>query len=495
MLSGAQVEILAEKVYRILADVGFLVENETLTGIMLQKGCTPASDRRVKIPRSLVDEMVSFQKQTQAQNGRDMELVPLCGPDWTHHIIWNRQQDQMRARLKREFLMPAFDCGPTVYYDYVNGGPKPVDTEIFDLMMKFAEATPEIGYTSTWYRQDVPPMIERIDSLARGMRLTRKLDGIEAIYPEVVKYLQEASEIITGRQGDSSFLAGSECINMPLILERRSAEDILARKEAGVHRYHIASMPTMGINTPVTVAGSIVMGAAEILGGMAACWCADPESDLSGRMITLLVDMRNANSTPTGPEACLYELGVKQLFDDIWGGHCMVEVFFSPGASKPGLQAVFENFFGSYNRALWEGRPDIPYAGMGTLHNGGLGSPTQFMLDLEIRKAQWFDRTIAVNDDSIDFEEICERIRTRTDFLASDHTLHHFRKLWASKIFLSESPQGGGAWDGTEKAILDKCEEMWRANLAQWKPPEWPEEILRAMDALVLRAKKEFGIS
>lgn len=494
MLSGTQVETLAEKVHRILADTGVMIENQALAEIMLTKGCTAGNDRRLKIPHALLDEMVSFQKQTQAEYDSDTQLVPLCGPDWTHHIIWNRQQDNMRARLKREFLMPAFDCGPTTYYDYAKRQPRGVDTEIFDTMMKFAEATPEIGYTSTWYRQDIPPMIERLDSLARGLRLTRKLDGIEAIYPEVVKYLRDASEIITGRPGDSSFLAGSECMTMPLILEHRSAEDILARKAASVHRYHVASMPTLGINTPVTLAGAIVMGAAEILGGMVACWCADPESDLSGRMITLLVDMRNANSTPTGPEACLYNMGVKQLFDEVWGGHCMVEVFFSPVARKPGLQAVFENFLGSYNRALWEGRPDIPYAGMGTLHNGGLGSPTQFMLDLEIRKAEWFDRTIRVDDDTTDFEEICERIRTRADFLSSDHTLRNFRKLWTSKIFLSDDPDGGDTWDGTEKAILDRCEEMWRANVAKWKAPEWPDEVLRAIDALVLRAKKEFGV-
>lgn len=170
----------------------------------------------------------------------------------------------------------------------------------------------------------------------------------------------------------------------------------------------------------------------------------------------------------------------------------MVEVFFSPVAQKPGLQAVFENFFGTYNRTLWEGRPDFPYAGMGTLKSGSLGSPTQFMLDMEIRKAQWFDRSVKVDEETIDFAEICERIKGRSDFLSSEHTMRHFRKLWTSKLFLSDDPYAG-AWDGTEKAILDKCEEMWRANLARWQPPVWPEETLKALDALVLRAKKEFS--
>jgi len=174
----------------------------------------------------------------------------------------------------------------------------------------------------------------------------------------------------------------------------------------------------------------------------------------------------------------------------------MVEVFFSPTARRPGLQAVFENFYATSCRQRWDGRPDIPYAGMGTLYNGGLGSPTQFMLDMEIRKAQWACRdTIEVSDESLDFEEVAEVTRDRGSFLTSDHTMRHFRELWTSEFFRSDDPWGGGSWDGTEKAILDRCEEKWRSNLGAWKPPEWPEDTIRAMDGLVARAKKEFGIN
>ena len=109
-------------------------------------------------------------------------------------------------------------------------------------------------------------MMERLESLRRSMDLTGKFAGIEAIYPEVVNYLKEASVILTGDSGRSAYLAGLECMSSPLILERRSAQDILKRKKHGVNRYHVASMPTLGVSTPVTLAGSITMGAAEVLG-------------------------------------------------------------------------------------------------------------------------------------------------------------------------------------------------------------------------------------
>ena len=495
MISSSGVERLTEKVYKILADIGIMVENDEVTKACLEKGCTAGADHRIKIPREIIDEMVAFLKPRQEEYERNHDLIYTCGPDWTHHLMWTGQTETFREMYKKQFLMQAFDCGPTTFYDYREGKVAAVNGEVFETMLKFAQATPEIGYTSMWYRQDMPAEIERIESLRRAMDFTDKFAGIEAIYPEVVKYHKEASEILSGDPKASTYLAGSECMTMPLILEKRSAEDIIARKKHGVNRYHVASMPTLGVSTPCTLAGSVIMGAAEILGGMAVCWCVDPESDISGRMITLVTDMRNGNATTFGPLNGQFNNAVRQLFNEKWGGHCMVEVFFSPTSRRPGLQTVFENFYGSNCRQRWDNNPAVPYAGMGTLHNGGLGSPTQLMLDMEIRKAEWaYKDEIVVDDETMDWDEIVKITEEKGNFLMSDHTMRHFRDLWTSECFRSEDPSAG-AWDGSEKAILDKCDEMWRANLEKWEPPTtWTDDQKKAMDALVARAKKEFGV-
>lgn len=495
MLKSSAVEKLSEKALALLTDVGVLVENDEMVKMCLAKGCTEGPDHRLRIPRRLIDEMVAFQQKSQKADAEMQALVQTCGPDWAHYLDWTGQAEAFRKMYKKKFLMQAFDCGPTTFYDYSAGKVRPVNTEIFDMMMKFAEATPEIGSTSMWYRQDLPPQIERLASLRRSMDLTSKFAGIEAIYPEVVKYLKEASVILTGDPKSSAFLAGSECMTMPLVFEKRSAEDVLARKKAGVRRYHIASMPTMGVSTPTTLAGSIIMGAAELLGGMAVCWCVDPESDITARMITLIADMRNGNSTTFGPYYCQYDNAVRQMFDKLWGGHCLVEVFFSPTSRKPGLQAMFENYYGTGCRRRWDKNANIPYAGMGTLFNGGLGSPTQFMLDMEIRKVEWlYGKTIKISDETMDFDEIVAVTKAHGNFLTSDHTVKHCRELWTCDYFRSDDPYSGTGWDGSEKAILDRCEEAWRANLARWQPPTVPEDKKQAMDQLIARAKKEFGI-
>ena len=269
-------EILRDKVYELLWDIGVKIENDELEQIMLKSGCRKGSNGRIKIPGNLIEDYMKYQKSRVNTDKEDEKLYSYYGIDWAHHLIWNGKREESLKKIKTELKIAAFDCGPMKYYDYKDNKIKPIDTDIFTSMMKFAQSTDEIGYISTWYRSDVPPKIERIDSLILGLQYTDKVDGIEAIYPEVIKYLIEISEIITGRQGDSSYLSGSECITSPLILEKRSAADILERAKRGVKRYHIASMPTIGVASPIALADSIVLGASEILGGLVVSNCADP---------------------------------------------------------------------------------------------------------------------------------------------------------------------------------------------------------------------------
>ena len=483
--------LLKQKTLQLLAEVGIAVEHEELVGIMLDKGCSEGPTGRIRIPSGLIDEFVAVQEKTRSEDDDDQQLHPWCGIDWTHWLMWTGQKEHMRRRLGSDFAMSAFDCGPTHYYDYQASEAVAVNTEIFVEMMKFAEATPEIGYVSTWYRQDVAQPTERIASLILGLQYTKKVDGIEAIDPEVIKYLVEIGEIMTGEANSDCYLAGSECLLSPLILEHRAAGDMLERARLGIRKYHMASMPAVGMSTPVTLAGAILMSAAEILGGLIVAYCLDPEGDLTGRMISTVLDMRTANASSAGPETVMVDLAVKKLFDDCLGGHLWTEVFLSPSASHPGLQAVYENFYAASAYARLSGSSFVPYPGMGTLANGGTGSPTQFMLDMEIRKSQFqVQDQIPVTEDTLAFEQICEAISQGDSFLASEHTVSHFRELWRSELFppTQPAPQDSG---GDEKRILDECEQRWRANVARWEPPQWPADTTRALEDVLKRAEQE----
>lgn len=491
MLSSSQIEVLRDRTLQMLAEVGLRVESDELVEAMVASGCTRHhATGRVLVPGQLVEQLVVKLAPNQWIDADDQSLHPFCGIDWTHWLMWTGQKEAVRERMRSEFLMPAFDCGPTTYYDYRAQQSRPVDTDVFITMKKLAEATPEIGYISTWYRQDVPKETERLESLVLALQYTTKVDGIEAIDPRVIKYLVEAGEIMSGVEKDARYLAGSECLTSPLILDHRSAEDMLARKAAGVRKYHMCSMPTIGVSTPVTTAAAIVLGAAEVLGGLVAAFCLDPEGDLTGRMISTVLDMKHATAASVGPATAMCNLGVKELFDQCWGGHCWVEVFFSPTVKQPGLQAVFENFYGGTAATHLTQNPHIPYPGMGTLDNGGMGSPTQLMLDMEIRRGQFAVKDeLEVSEETLLFAELCEHVTQEQEFLTSDHTLRHYRELWRSELFPSDT--AGTAGTMSEKRILDQCEEAWRANVERWEAPELSADKMRALEGMLERARRE----
>jgi len=491
MLTESQKQILRDKVCDLLWTVGMRIEHEKIERDLLRMGCTAGPSGRVRIPRQVIDEFVASQRTTEARDHDDERFLANFGIiDWGNFLLWTDRRDEEEAKLRKGVRTSVFDCGPTRYYDYPTAKVLPVDTDIFLTMKKWAHTVPEIGYTSTWYRQDVPPEIERIESLVLGLKTTDKLGGIEAIYPQHIKYLQAIGEIVTGRPGETAYICGSQCVTPPLIFDKRSAAETVERAVRKIRRYHVASMMTVGVNTPVTLAGAMTMMAAEIIGGMVAVFSQDPEADITGRMLASIVDMRNAQVTYATAECSMINIGVKELFDTHFGGHMRVDDFFTPVAKRPGLQAAIECFAGAERFARLLNTPPVNYPGVGTLDNGGVGSPTQAVLDIEIRKSQVTPREIEVDDKTLPFEEMCQRALDEKDFLTSDHTLDHFRELRYSPLLRTDDP-AIGAWSGDEKAILDKCDEMWRENLKAYSPPQWSDDQLKALDQVADDAKKE----
>ena len=72
----------------------------------------------------------------------------------------------------------------------------------------------------------------------------------------------------------------------------------------------------------VTIAGAVALSAAEILGGWAAVYAVDPDARFNARAICNGTDMRTGEPAYSGPEVHLINLGVKEMFDEFFGGHC-----------------------------------------------------------------------------------------------------------------------------------------------------------------------------
>lgn len=495
MLTPDQVAILEKKVYTLLADVGMLFENDEVKRALLAAGCSETPSGRIRIPAKLIRELVAYQKPSQAEDADDQSLYQFYGPGvaYTHFILYKRQKAEMKKKMWREFKMSVFGSGPNKFYDYPSKQSVAATTEHYVQMLKLVHATPEFGYITPWYRTDGHPRLEHLEALILGCKYAPdKVAGIEPMYHEEIKYVKEIGEVMGVSAADNvPYLSGSISINRPLVGDARNLDQLVERHRRGIRRFRVATMPSFGLSTPATMAGAIVMTAADVIGGMVAIRCIEPNPELTGRVIANTIDMRNAACTSCAPEPTLLNIGVKELFDAVFGGHLWTEPFFAVSAKIPGLQAVYENFYGAYRYSRLTGLTQL-YPGLGNIGYMGTGSPTQAMLDMQIRKSQAIMKTqIEVNEETLAYNEISEVLNSSQDiFLDREHTVRHFKEIFTSPLFLNEQPSA--EWPGDEKCLLDQCDQMWRENVRKYEPPSLSKDKLRALDGILKRAEQEF---
>ncbi|MEI6502117.1 MAG: trimethylamine methyltransferase family protein, partial [Armatimonadota bacterium] len=288
-----------------------------------------------------------------------------------------------------------------------------------------------------------------------------------------------------------SYVGGSQCMTPPMGLGYRAAQEMLERRKHGVRRYYVATMAMVGVSAPLDLLSAAALSAAEVLGGLVTAFVICPEAALMGTAATTVLDMASGNAAMNAPESALLDVAVKELFDAAFGGHVSAHVRYAPTARVPGLQAVAENYFGALacSRLL-----DTPpnYAGNGNLAMGGVGSPVQAMLDLEaLNTLDCLEAKSGLHLDRLSLEEMSDTVRAGGNFLGADHTLRNFRSVWSPALFLRQEP--GPDWDGSERAILNRCNGQWQENLARYQPPAWDETELRALDDVLLRARAELA--
>ncbi|MCD6416058.1 MAG: trimethylamine methyltransferase family protein [Planctomycetes bacterium] len=479
LLNESQVDRLETEVFKLLEDVGLGVRNDEITAMMLKAGCTQAPTGRLLIPRALAQELILSQiRSTEEEQQRAAE-----------------EDAPAPIRASADYVMrDAFAPGPTQYYDFERGETVALTEEIVEGIMRFADATPQIGGVHCWWPGGIEPEVESIVILLRALKVTRKALGLDAIYPKQVKYLIEIGEILTGESRSTRYLAGSQCMTPPLVLGERAAGEMLERYRCGVPEYFVATMTMVGISSPITNLGAVVSGAAEVLGGMVAAHAICAEASIIGGAYVVSSNIKGDQMTMAAPEMAWINAAIRELFERRFGGRIITGTEYSPCARVPGLQATYENYFLAFAAAELEGHP-LRYAGRGLLANGSVGSPEQLMLDIEAQAELSYLRRPAVLDEealAVDVmrEVMAEEGRT---FLDHDHTLRHWRERWTPRLFLWDAPGPGSPYgDGSERHMLERAHQMCLDNLARYEPPDWPADVLKALDDVERRARREF---
>ncbi|MBN2290001.1 MAG: trimethylamine methyltransferase family protein, partial [Candidatus Glassbacteria bacterium] len=236
--------------------------------------------------------------------------------------------------------------------------------------------------------------------------------------------------------------------------------------------------PMAGGTSPVTLAGALTVGNAEILGGIVINQVLEPGRPCIHNLgFAHVMDMRSGLAVTGGPENCLLAAA----------GAALANFYGLPSASwisSDSMVADAQSAAEKTMAALTHTAAGIGVIwGAGTLESELSISFAQTVIDNEIiGQAKRFLRGIEVNPETI-AEPLIEEVGPCGNYLATGHTMQHFRsEIYEPDIFCRLPRE---RWEEKGALPLQQAAEIRAGELiAASRPPELSPEALRELDKI-----------
>jgi len=461
MFDRAQCEQIHLASLEVLRRTGVRVHQDEALALLKEAGAQVSDDNLVKLPASLVEWAL---KQAPSRiglcaRGSDRVVVPLEG----------RQVN----------FGPGSDC-PN-YLDPRTGEKRRFTSRDVIDCIHLVDALPELGFvmsmgipadleTANTYRQQFALMLEHTTKPVVFVCDDRA--DCEAI----AAMAAAAAGSMDKLRLNPTLLLYSEPTT-PLQHSRTATEKLLYMAEQSLPIVH-SPAPMMGGTAPVTLAGGLVLGNAEVLSSLVIHQLKRPGAPFVYGSGLHHMDMRTTISVYGAPEFQLARVGVAALGQyyglPTWGyaGHSDSNVMDEQAAAD----AVF-----SVMVALLVGANLVH--DVGYLEAGLTTSPEMMVFTDEIiTMTRRFTAGVKLDAEALAMEAI-HRVGPGGNYLTDEHTVAHFRELWQPTLFdrqRADDWRAGGA-----KRTGDRVREKTIAVVDNHQPEPLPdfvrEEIQRIL--------------
>ncbi|HSF82141.1 MAG TPA: trimethylamine methyltransferase family protein, partial [Anaerolineales bacterium] len=276
--------------------------------------------------------------------------------------------------------------------------------------------------------QDCPPHSRSLHELEAIWSVSQKHVQTESIVSEPeMQAAVEMAAILAGNKEKlrkRPVLSIMQCTLSPLCHDRGSLEAGLIAAKAGlpVGYMTMASCATTG---PVTLAGNLVVGNAEVLAVLVLMQMAYPGCPVYYAAAQTSSDLRSGAYTGGGPEDFLFG-AVTNVLADFYNIPLSMGAF-ATGAKEPDWQAAVDNSLSSF---MAVSTLSDMLLGAGLLHGSRIFSFEQLLMDAEIWSILHATfRGIVVDEATLALDAIRE-VGPGGNFLAHRHTRQHMRQRW-----------------------------------------------------------------
>ena len=442
----------------VLAETGMTVSDERSRNILEEGGCEVNHEtERVKFPPDLVQWAADQCPEVFPLKARNPDLSLSLGGETVYFasfpgFTWLDPETQQRKEATVEecaMLVRLCDALPMVH--------------------TLCQPVAHLG--------DKPPEVELEWVHATELRNTDKTI-MGTAFGGSSKWLVKMVEAT-----DQQTLGGI-CMASPLVIPEDQAQGILDYAESGNPQL-ILSGPSKGATGPATMAGTLVLQNAEILGGTVLAQLANPGAGVMYMGYATPMDMRLGTMASGAAEVGIMAVGTAQLAR--YYGMPSGVFFPMTDAKTPDPQAVYEKHMQTLLCAMSGVNYIMP---LGGLDNEGTHSPTMMVIDNEVCKmvGKVLDG-IRVDDERLAVDLIKEVGPVPGNFLKTEHTRQH----WQEEYIIPEVGvrEDYDAWVmGGKQGVVERATKVARELMETHQHNPLPPEADRELAKILEEAEK-----
>jgi trimethylamine--corrinoid protein Co-methyltransferase len=351
---------------------------------------------------------------------------------------------------------------------------------------RIADATEEVAFH--WVpvsAQDTPPESRGLHEIKAIWESSTKHVQTESIYTlhEAKAAIEMAALIAGGKDKlrQRPVLSLMECTAPPLGHDGGSLEAALIAAEHGIPTgfMTMASCLTTG---PVTLAGNLAVGNAEVIAATALLQLAYPGAPVFYAAAQTASDLRLGSYTGGGPEDYLFGAATNVLSD--FYNIPLSMGAFATGAKEPNWQAGIDGSLSTFMASIV--MSDM-LLGCGFLHGSRIWSYAEMMMDCEIFAIiHKMMQGIEVNEETLALDTIAN-VGPGGHFLAQKHTRKHMRELFMPQ-FMDRRPYS--EWETKKDDACDWATAKARKILSEHCPEPLDPQISAEMGRIIKSVEK-----
>jgi trimethylamine--corrinoid protein Co-methyltransferase len=445
VLSQKDLDLIHSASLKVLKETGVKVENDRLVSVLKKMGCKVKEKDIVKIPEDVIGDVLQYIKSYKRKK---------INSSFTQEVLYSRGMRAKDSPHKVRFCA----SGQSIYaHDLKTDRIRPATKGDLIDATRLVASLPEIGLSHpVFIPQNVPQKTRDIHTLEVVALYYPDAKCVELFNPDSLNYFAQIGTVIRGSMDE---LRKNPCFSYvlftdtPLRFSKTNLEIAL-----GLHDMDLSSsiggvMVIPGANTPVTLAGSLVIQNAEILASNLINEALNDEPRGYSVVIPTAMDMRYGVSSQGAPEASLLSLASIQLMN-YYGFPVEGLGLFNTDSKLPDIQTGIEKTFGLMLGLIAGVRS---FTSGGVLAGAQVASLAQIVIDAELVGAvDRLLRGISCGPEELAIDLI-QKVGIGGNFLAEEHTVEKFREeLWFSKL---ADRTGPSRWLKSKETMLEKAKK------------------------------------